>query len=107
MTATRCSIARGEVPTEEKCEHLFVTYADALVWLYELHDRGDPRYRHAAARWHAQFVLAARLPIGESQLVMNMLAGCSGANRLMMRRRLLERVEQEGLTRTEIARNGA
>jgi hypothetical protein len=50
-----------------------VTYADALLLLYELADKQDPRYGAAAARWHARFVLEARLPLGESAIVMDML----------------------------------
>jgi hypothetical protein len=51
--------------------------ADALLLLYELADREDKRYQSAAARWHARFVLEAGLPLGEAQMVMNMLSEVS------------------------------
>jgi hypothetical protein len=81
-----------------------VTFADALLLLYELADRDDQRYKTAAARWHARFVLEANLPLGEAQLVMNMLCGIGGADRHIVRRRLLESVEKAGLTRSDIGR---
>jgi hypothetical protein len=87
-------------------EHAFVTYADALLFLYELHDRGDPRFQTAAARWHATFTLAAKLPLNEADGVMRLLSGIGGANRLVVRRRLLDRVEREGPDRAGHARAG-
>jgi hypothetical protein len=82
-------------------------YGDALLLLYELADREDERFKSAAARWHARFVLDANLPLGEAQMVMAMLCGISGANRQVVRRRLIERVEREGLTTREIERSPA
>lgn len=79
-----------------------MTFSDALFFLFELADREDPRFKDAAARWHARFVLEAALPLGESELVLGMLTGVRGANRLVLRRRLLERVEQAGLSVSEI-----
>jgi hypothetical protein len=84
------------------CEHVFVTYLDALLIVFELADKGDRRYQAVAARWHAKFVLAANLSLGESEMLVKMLAGIRGANRLVLRRRLLERVEREGLSRKEM-----
>jgi hypothetical protein len=77
---------------------VFLTYSSALLWLFELHDRGDRRFQTAAARWHAAVVIAAGLPLGEADMLMRLLTGVGGANRLVVRRRLLERVEREGLT---------
>jgi hypothetical protein len=73
-----------------------LTYGAALLWLFELHDRGDPRFRTAAARWHAMFTLTAKLPLGEADMVMRLLCGVGGANRLVVRRRLVECVDREG-----------
>lgn len=84
------------------CEHAFVTYADALLLLYELADREDKRYAAAAARWHARFVLEADLPLGQSEAVMTLLCGIKGASRHIIRRRLLATVEQAGLTAQNI-----
>ena len=85
------------------CEHVFVMFGDALLLLFELADKEDRRFQPAAARWHARFVLEAQLPLRESEMVMSMLSGISGANRHVLRRRLLERVEREGLHAREIA----
>lgn len=85
------------------CEHAFLTYGDALLWLFELADKGDRRFREAAGRWHALLVLEAKLPLGESEMMLKMLCGITGANRLVLRRRLLARVEQEGLTLREMS----
>ena len=71
-------------------EHVFVRYADALLLVFELADREDERFQVAAARWHARFELC-RL---------------RGADRLVVRRRLLATVERAGLTTREI-RSGA
>jgi hypothetical protein len=79
-----------------------VTFDAALLFLFELHDTKDPRYATAAARWHATFVLTAKLPLGEADMIMRLLCGVGGANRLVVRRRLLDRVEGGGLTRTEM-----
>jgi hypothetical protein len=57
------------------CEHAFVMYADALLLLFELTDRGDERFQLAAARWHARFVLEAGLPLREAEGV-RCSAGC-------------------------------
>jgi hypothetical protein len=80
-----------------------VTYADALLLLYELADKKDPRYAAAAARWHAKFVLEARLPLGEASMVMEMLSGVTGARRQIVRRQLLGAVERAGLTARDMA----
>jgi hypothetical protein len=79
-----------------------VTFADALMLLFELADKEDSRFHSAAACWHARFILAADLPLSESEVVMNLLCGIRGANRLVIRRRLLERVERTGLAASDI-----
>lgn len=66
---------------------MFVSFADALLLLFERADKEAERFDTAAARWHAKFVLAARLPLRESGMVMQMLSGINGANRLILRRR--------------------
>jgi hypothetical protein len=85
------------------CEHPFLTYADALLLLYELADKKDPRYGTAAARWHAKFVLEASLPLGESHMVMEMFCGVTGARRQIVRRQLLGAVERAGMTARDVA----
>ena len=70
--------------------------------LFELADREDGRFQPAAARWHARFVLAANLPLRESEMVMNLLCGVRGANRHVVRRRLLDGVERAGLATSDI-----
>jgi hypothetical protein len=90
----------------EACEHAFVMYADALLLLFELADREDERFQQAAARWHARFVLEAGLPLREAEGVMTLLCRLRGADRLVVRRRLLATVERAGLTTREI-RSGA
>jgi hypothetical protein len=70
--------------------------------LFELADKEDSRFQPAAARWHARFVLAANLPLRESELVMNLLCGVRGANRHVIRRRLLDGVEGAGLATSDI-----
>lgn len=79
-----------------------MTFADALLLLFEFADKEDSRFQPAAARWHARFILAADLPLSESEVVMNLLCGIRGANRLVIRRRLLERVERTGLAASDI-----
>jgi hypothetical protein len=74
-----------------------VTYADALLLLYELADTQDKRYEAAAARWHARFALEARLDLGESAMVMELLRGITGPQRHVVRRQLLVAVERAGL----------
>ena len=64
-------------------------YADALLLLFELADREDERFQLAAARWHARFVLEAGLPLREAEGVMTLLCRLRGADRLVVRRRLL------------------
>ena len=81
---------------------MFLTFADALMLLFELADKEDSRFQPAAARWHARFVLAAGLPLRDSEMVMNLLCGIRGANRLVIRRRLLEGVERAGLATADI-----
>jgi hypothetical protein len=80
-------------------------YADALLLLFELADREDERFQ-LAARWHARFVLEAGLPLREAEGVMTLLCRLRGADRLVVRRRLLATVERAGLTAREI-RSGA
>jgi hypothetical protein len=58
---------------------MFVTFADALMLLFELADKEDSRFQPAAARWHARFVLAAGLPLRDSEMVMNLLCGIRSA----------------------------
>ena len=77
-------------------------YADGLLLLFELADREDERFRQAAAGWHARFVLEAGLPLREAEGVMTLLCRLRGADRLVVRRRLLAVVEQAGLSTKEI-----
>ena len=86
------------------CEHLFVMFSDALLLLYEMADREDERFQAAAARWHARFVLEANLPLREAEGVMTLLCRLRGADRHVVRRRLLLSVERAGLTTREISR---
>lgn len=79
-------------------------YSDGLLLLFELADREDERFQAAAARWHARFVLEGGLPLRESESVMTLLCRLRGADRLVVRRRLLASVERAGLTATEITR---
>ena len=83
-------------------EHVFVTFADAALLLFEFADKEDKRFQPAAARWHARFVLEAQLPLSDSELLMNLLCGLRGANRHIVRRRLLVQVERAGLTTRDI-----
>ena len=82
---------------------MFVTFEDALLLLFELADKEDKRFQPAAARWHARFVLEAQLPLGDSELVMNLLCGIRGANRHIVRRRILDQIQRAGLTTRDIA----
>ena len=82
---------------------MFVTFADALLTLFELADREDDRFATAAARWHARFALAAQLTLNDSQLVMNLLCGIRSANRFVVRRQLLTWTEHARLTARDIA----
>ncbi len=84
-------------------EHLFVMFADALLLLFELADQEDERFQAAAARWHARFVLEANLPLREVEGVMTLLCRLRGADRHVVRRRLLLSVERPGLTTREIS----
>jgi len=84
-------------------EHTFVTFADALLLLFELADKDDKRFQPAAARWHARFVLEAKLDLGDSERVMALLSGVRGANRLVVRRRLLDQIQRAGLTARDIS----
>ena len=79
-------------------------FSDALLLLFELADKEDERFQVAAARWHARFVLEARLPLREAETVMVLLCRLRGADRLVVRRRLLLLVERDGLTTREIGR---
>jgi hypothetical protein len=47
-------------------------------------------------------VLETRLPLGESHLVMEMLAGVTGAQRQIVRRQLLVAVERAGLSHRDV-----
>ena len=84
------------------CEHSFVMFADALLLLFELADKEDERFQAAAARWHARFVLEANLPLRDAEGVMTLLCRLRGADRHIVRRRLLLSVERAGLTTREI-----
>ena len=84
------------------CEHVFVMYADGLLLLFELADREDERFQVAAARWHARFVLEAQLPLREAESVMTLLCRMRGADRHVVRRRLLAAVDRAGLATKEI-----
>jgi hypothetical protein len=77
-------------------------FSDGLLLLFEMADREDERFQAAAARWHARFVLEAGLPLRESEAVMTLLCRLRGADRQVMRRRLLLAVERAGLTTREI-----
>jgi hypothetical protein len=79
-------------------------FPDALLLLFELADREDQRFQVAAARWHACFVLEADLPLREAEGVMALLCRVRGADRLVVRRRLLLSVERAGLATREIRR---
>ena len=85
------------------CEHAFVMFSDALLLLFELADREDERFQLAAARWHARFVLEGDLPLREAEGVMTLLCRLRGADRHVVRRRLLLSVERAGLTTREIS----
>lgn len=78
-----------------------MTFSDALLLLIELADRDDPRFPDAAARWHVHFVFEAGLSLTDSEMMLSMLSGMRGANRLVLRR-LLERVERAGLASAEV-----
>jgi hypothetical protein len=84
------------------CEHLFVMFADGLLLLFGMADREDERFQVAAARWHARFVLEAKLLLREAETVMTLLCRLRGADRLVVRRRLLSLVERTGLATQEI-----
>jgi hypothetical protein len=77
-------------------------FADALLLVFEMADREDDRFQSAAARWHARFVLEADLPLCEAEAVMTLLCRLRGADRHVVRRRLLLAVERAGLTTREI-----
>lgn len=77
-------------------------FSDGLLLLFEMADREDDRFQTAAARWHARFVLEARIPLRESEAVMTLLCRLRGADRYVVRRRLLLAVERAGLTTSEI-----
>jgi hypothetical protein len=77
-------------------------FADGLLLLFEVADREDERFQVAAARWHARFVLEARLPLREAEVIMTLLCRLLGADRLVVRRRLLAAVERAGLATREI-----
>jgi hypothetical protein len=68
-------------------------FADALLLLFELADKEDERFQAAAARWHARFVLEANLPLREAER-MTLLCRLRGADRHVVRRRLLLSVER-------------
>ena len=64
-------------------------YSDALLLLYEMADKEDERFQVAAARWHARFVLEAGLTLRDAESVMTLLCRLRGADRHVVRRRLL------------------
>jgi hypothetical protein len=80
-----------------------VTFAGALLLLFEFADKEDKRFQPAAARWHARFVLEANLSLGDSERVIALLSGVRGANRLVVRRRLLDHIQRAGLTTRDIS----
>lgn len=73
-----------------------------MLLLFELADREDERFQLAAARWHARFVLQAMLPLRDAEAVMTLLCRLRGADRHVVRRRLVLTVERAGLTTREI-----
>jgi hypothetical protein len=80
-----------------------VMFSDALLLLYEMADKDDERFQLAAARWHARFVLEAKLPLREAESVMTLLCRVRSADRLVVRRRLLLSVERAGLATREMS----
>ena len=60
-------------------------FAHGLLLLFEMADREDERFQLAAARWHARFVLEAKLPLREAETVMTLLCWLRGADRLVVR----------------------
>src|SRR5437588_9596124 len=68
-------------------------FSDALLLLFELADKEDERFQVAAARWHARFVLEANLPLRDAEGMMTLLCRLRGADRHVVRRRLLLSVE--------------
>jgi hypothetical protein len=62
----------------------------------------DSGFEPAAARWHAPSSSAPELPLRDSEMVMNLLCGIRGANRLVIRRCLLEAIERAGLAASDI-----
>jgi len=76
-------------------------FADGLLLLFEMADQEDDRFQLAAARC-ARFVLEAKLPLREAEAVMTLLCRLRGADRLVVRRRLLALVERAGLATQEI-----
>lgn len=95
-------VAGAAISWRHLCEHVFVMFADGLLLLFEMADREDERFQLAAARWHARFVLEAGLPLREAETVMTLLGRLRGADRHVVRRRLLAMVERAGLTAREI-----
>jgi hypothetical protein len=77
-------------------------FSDGLLLVFEMADREDARFQLAAARWHARFVLEAGLPLREAEAVMTLLSRLRGADRHVVRRRLLLAVERAGLSTREI-----
>jgi hypothetical protein len=67
-------------------------------------DKGDRRYQAAAARWHALLVIEEKLPLGKSEMLLQDARRHQRRQQFILRRRLLERVDREGLTRTEMSR---
>ena len=59
-------------------------------------------FQAAAARWHAHFVLEAGLPLRDAEGVMMLLCRLRGADRLVVRRRLLLTVERAGVATKKI-----
>lgn len=58
--------------------------------------------RFAAGRWLGRYLVATYAPLGEAEMVLNMLSGLRGANALLVQRRLLERVAASGVAGDQI-----
>jgi hypothetical protein len=72
---------------------------DALILLFKLADKGACQ---RAAGGSKPLSSAPELPLRDSEMVMNLLCGIRGANRLVIRRCLLEAIERAGLAASDI-----
>jgi hypothetical protein len=81
-------------------------YAVRLLCDPKLRNHGavgeDERFQVPADRWHARFVLEAELPLREAEGVMTVLCRLRGADRHVVRSRLLLVVERVGPMTQEI-----